>query len=157
MVNFNIKIWFSWFLVRSELDDNVKLTKYHESFTINFSANITNIRACSCKKLINTQILIITLSLGGAIKTCHTSMSKIWVILIKSKFARDQNYGLSNLNSKKNFWIYKHLLTLKWGEVKKERTERVEQTHTLTSNLILEFFVLLFFYANPSVIITRLS
>ena len=26
------------------------MTKYHESFTINFSANITNIRACSCKK-----------------------------------------------------------------------------------------------------------
>ena len=50
MVNFKIKIWFSWFLVRSELDDNVKMTKYHESFTINFSANITNIRACSCKK-----------------------------------------------------------------------------------------------------------
>ena len=37
-------------MVRSELDDNVKMTKYHESFTINFSANITNIRACSCKK-----------------------------------------------------------------------------------------------------------
>ena len=50
VVNFNIKIWFLWFLVRSEFDDNVKLTKYHESFTINFSANITNIRACSCKK-----------------------------------------------------------------------------------------------------------
>ena len=94
------------------------------------------------KKLINTQILIITLSLGGAIKTCHTSMSKISVWVIVQIRVGGQNYGLSNLNSKK-IWIYKHLLTLKWGEVKKERIERVEQTHTLTSNLIREFFVLL--------------
>ena len=86
VVNFKIKIWFLWFLVRSELDDNVKLTKYDESFTINFSANITNIRACSCKKLINTQILIITLSLGGAIKTCHVqdmSMSHTYEVQIR--------------------------------------------------------------------------